>query len=305
MTSWPLLPESISNQFSNPRLPMNITDNIRRFLKRMRAIRRKGRKPSAPRFTLELINRSTQNRIWYIRFTRTRLVVVSLISVAALIALIAVVIYLSPASYILPRSASETISPDYMDMAYKLDSLQERIRVSEQYTSNIATILSGKPVSSQIPGTPGLITDTLMPPSVLEQEFIDAYDERNRYNLSVLSPIAAEGMAFYAPVTDAPVEVAAGTTTAVIIPAALTPVNAVYRGTVIDVTTSAMGVYTVTIQHLNNFISIYGGLTDVLVAKGNNVRAGTPLGFGTSPTPLTFELWHDGTSLNPTQYINF
>ncbi|MDE7427027.1 MAG: M23 family metallopeptidase [Muribaculaceae bacterium] len=274
-------------------------------LRRLSKLRRKGRRGTAPRYTLELINRSTQNRIWYIRFTRTRLVIVSLISVAALIALIAVVIYLSPASHILPRSASENISRDYMEMAYKLDSLQERIRVSEQYTSNIATILSGKPVSAEIPGSPGVITDTLMVPTVLEQEFVNAYDERNRYNLSVLSPIAAEGMAFYAPVTDVPVEVATGTTTAVITPAALTPVDAVYRGTVLDVTSSAMGVYTVIIQHLNNFISIYGGLTEVLVAKGSTVRAGTPIGFGSTPTPLTFELWHDGTALDPTQYINF
>ena len=82
------------------------------------------------------------------------------------------------------------------------------------------------------------------------------------------------------------------------------PLSAIYRGTVISVNTSADGTSSVTVQHPNDFVSIYSGLDHIFVDRGQRVEPGQRLGhIGTMPA--NFELWHKGSPLDPGDYINF
>ena len=65
------------------------------------------------------------------------------------------------------------------------------------------------------------------------------------------------------------------------------------------------------IQHDNNLVSIYKHNSELLKKIGNHVIAGEAIaiignsGELTSGPHLHFELWHNGTPINPEDYIAF
>jgi murein DD-endopeptidase MepM/ murein hydrolase activator NlpD len=69
--------------------------------------------------------------------------------------------------------------------------------------------------------------------------------------------------------------------------------------------------YVIQLQHENNIISIYKHNAELLKHIGDRVKAGEPIaiignsGELTTGPHLHFELWHNGTSLNPQDYITF
>jgi murein DD-endopeptidase MepM/ murein hydrolase activator NlpD len=87
----------------------------------------------------------------------------------------------------------------------------------------------------------------------------------------------------------------------------LTPISAIYRGTVINIYRNSDDLYTIIVQHPNDFISVYDGLTTVFVKKGYKVQSGERLAHAGERGDATFrfELWHNGAELNPTEYMTF
>lgn len=82
----------------------------------------------------------------------------------------------------------------------------------------------------------------------------------------------------------------------------LNPVAAVRDGTVIlRVFTPGEG-HLVQIQHAGNLVSVYRGMAEALPAVGARVKAGEVIG---SASPLTFELWYNGSAVDPENYIVF
>ncbi len=80
------------------------------------------------------------------------------------------------------------------------------------------------------------------------------------------------------------------------------PVVAVRDGTVIlSVWTPGDG-YLLQIQHADNLLSVYRRLSDTQSIVGSRVKAGEIIGMA---GPLVFELWYNGTAVNPLNYIVF
>jgi murein DD-endopeptidase MepM/ murein hydrolase activator NlpD len=69
--------------------------------------------------------------------------------------------------------------------------------------------------------------------------------------------------------------------------------------------------YTISIQHENNLISFYKHNAELLKKVGNVVKAGDAIaiignsGELTTGPHLHFELWHNGTPIDPQTYIVF
>ena len=88
-------------------------------------------------------------------------------------------------------------------------------------------------------------------------------------------------------------------------------VKAAMDGTVILATWTVETGYVLQIQHDNNLISIYKHNAELLKKVGNVVRAGDAIaiignsGELTTGPHLHFELWHNGTPVDPEQYIVF
>lgn len=259
-------------------------------------------------YRLDFIKENTFNRLWSIRMTRTRVWLGGLTFFAAVAALIFVVFAFTPMRRLLPVSMEKTIRAGYLETSLKLDSLERVVERQAVYNTKVSAILDGKPVSDTIPPMAAVaVADSdALAARENEKRFVKAYEGNQRFNLSVLAPIAAEGMAFGSPVgglasrtretTDASLEISTGRNT---------PATAVYKGAVVALVGTSDGMTTVVIQHPNDFLSVYGGLREVFVEKGASVVRGQRIGHTAPPDGLLyFELWHNGTALRPSDYID-
>lgn len=261
------------------------------------------------RYRLDFIKENTFNRLWTVRMTRVRVVIVSLAAMLALVALVWAVIVYTPLRHFVPGTLKGDLRAQYLETALRLDSLEQNARANEAYLASVLAIMRGETDSivpaavSAVPETPS--ADSLARASAAERRFVSRYEEEERFNLSVLAPIAAEGMIFASPVpSTATVEsLASGGVSAV--QAAVLPVSAVYRGTVTGIYYDNDGRAVVTVQHPNDFVSVYSGLTDVFVNKGAKVAASQRIGHTAAGRRLVFELWHNGALLAPGDYVAF
>lgn len=88
-------------------------------------------------------------------------------------------------------------------------------------------------------------------------------------------------------------------------------IKATLDGTVVFAGWTANDGYVIQLQHSNNLVSVYKHNSDLTKRVGDHVKAGEPIaiigntGESSSGTHLHFELWYNGTPVNPQDYILF
>lgn len=244
------------------------------------------------RFRLVFVNDNTLNTVWTLRLTRARVWLLSGLCFAAIAALVVCIVVWSPASYLLPGYMRPEQRLTTVNNTLRLDSLLDATARQQLYINNIMEILTGSDsinaVSKVLPAESG---DTLMTATESERAFVDDWRQRERANLSVLTPIVAEGMMFRIPVVGATIAAAGDT----LLAQRRAPVVAIQDGMIIDARVdAATGRTTITLQHANDFISIYGALSDATVGPGRRVVAGQVLGHVTDDGRLPLTVWHMG-----------
>lgn len=228
------------------------------------------------------------------------------------------IIVSTPLKSLLPGYLYSYERYDMIANAQRIDSLSTEVSVRDMYLDNLRAILKGEldTVIPEVTDTlPRVIPiDSIISTSELERDFVQQYENEQRFNLSVLTPLAAQGITFINPLQGAearfPEEGEDSRRVTFDLPR-LQPVSSIYRGTVLDVYNTMDAGFTVIIQHPNDFISRYSGLTEVMVKRGETVQPGTRLGLierdkgvklGLMPT---FELWNKGAAVNPRDYVPF
>lgn len=81
-------------------------------------------------------------------------------------------------------------------------------------------------------------------------------------------------------------------------------VSAAGAGTVAAITRDVDQVPIIVVRHDNNLMTVYAGLDDVAVTKGQKVSAGTRLGKARSQGVLHFEVRNGFDSVDPEKYLN-
>lgn len=266
---------------------------------------RKNKVKNPARYRLDLIRENTFNRVWSVRLTRVRLWLVAAAAIFGIGAALWVIFAYTPLRTLVPGTLKGDVRAAYIETALRLDSLEQVANANEAYLSALIALMKGEvdtiaPVSE--PTAP--LPDSLLLSGPAERAFVARYNEENRFNLSVLAPLAAEGMVFAAPfpATAETSETPEGSITAT--STTTLPISAVYRGTISAISYTPDGRMMLTLQHPNDFISIVSGLTDVFVPKGSKVSAGQRIGHAKANTPVTFELWHNGALLNSANYVS-
>lgn len=227
---------------------------------------------------------------------------------------LAAVVY-TPLRNLLPKQFTVELRDRYTAMSARLDSVADLNYSYGNYVSNLRSILTdsidtlSRKGDKSIADIQDIPIDSLLPPTDREKTFVRSFEDEERFNLSVLSPIAAEGMTFYAPLTAAGADIALSkgdlpyVTISTASPAG---VSAIYRGTVVNRSYTSGKGFTVTIQHPNDFISVYSGLSEAFCVKGSKVVTGERIGLTNGKKyPFSFELWHNGSPLAPEEYISF
>ncbi len=236
------------------------------------------------RFRVEIINENTLSRLFSVKLSGMKAVLAAAGVIAAVVSLMAMIFMH------LPWQLGGDLRGRYLDASLRIDSLERVVGEQDAYTKNLVAILTDSVDVREIENAPKQVADTLLEASAREQQFIRRFEDDERFNRSVLAPIAAEAMLFESPIENN---------------AHIGEVSSIYRGTVISVATDKYGITTITIQHPNDFISVYGDLEHSYVDKGSKVVAGQRIGRCSLARPLDFELWHSGSLLDPTQYISY
>lgn len=263
-----------------------------------------------------------------VSFRLSRLNVIAIFSVFSLF-WIGVMIYLlaftSMREYI-PGYTDPALASQVYKMELALDSLQYKYTLQSRYMHNIQRIMRGEDFEEPDEvGQSALydysgIENTLSPEdSLLRSEvegqyayslyFYDAQSAEYDQNLVNKGP-----MVFFKPINGIitnrfnsaikhfGVDMVAERNDAV---------KSVYDGVVVFADWTVKTGYVIAVQHPSNFISVYKHNSALLKQQGEAVKAGDPIaiigdsGEQSSGPHLHFELWANGSPVNPLDYINF
>ena len=256
------------------------------------------------------------SRLWSLKITVPRLIAAVTLAVIVIAWTGVFLIAGTPLKVILPGYLGDSARSGYEQLVNRVDSLTAVTEMQNDYLNNMAAILNddlAEEVETQVtqPDSVGIIPiDSILPTSDAERKFVKDYADREKRNLSVLTPITAEGMTFFRPVpssTEAKTDNSqTGPTRSLTL---ITPqgarVSSIYRGTVTATWfDNGSGTSAAMVQHPHDFVSIYTGMRTLYVNKGDKLEAGTAIGAMPQQNPrLVFEMWHDGTSISPQEYI--
>lgn len=246
-------------------------------------------------------------------------------SIAALILILfALVITLCAYTSILDilpgyRTKAERLGEQLTESIMRLDLMERNMEEILAYNEAVATIMGGS--------TPALhstvLTDTIrydksrILPTRADSLLRAALESTtNEYSLTNTKPLQGQSAMFSTPMRgnitrnfDAP---ESSYDVAIMSIDGDDSVMAVENGTIIAVENQAEGLYSVTIQHNGGYISVYKLLGEILVRKGQTVQSGSVIGSlkredgkAEQNVELGFELWRDGTAVDPERYILF
>ncbi|MCA1750325.1 MAG: M23 family metallopeptidase [Cryomorphaceae bacterium] len=276
------------------------------------------------RYRLVLVNDATFDE----RFSAylTPLNVISGVTAVVIVISIFVVsvIVFTPVKEYIPGYSDSKTRISALRAAVRADSLAEAQRIYEQYFDHISRVLAGDVLDDTIAAEPEaekrITYDNLSfaisrEDSILRKEIES--EERFALNPGAgFSSVAMglPGVFFFTPLRGAVsssfdasighygVDIAADEGDAV---------SAVYDGTIVLASFTSDGGYVIQIQHANNLVSVYKHNSALLKKQGDRVEAGDIIavvgntGEYTDGPHLHFELWYNGTPLDPQAFIAF
>lgn len=216
-----------------------------------------------------------------------------------------------------------TLLPGYMKASQRsateenllrLDSLMAVTEMKRAYIDNFLRVTNinrstgdsaaVKPVARE------LSSDSLLDPSEAEKNFISQMKERERFNISVIAPLAAENMLFYPVSSDGSFtkESESSETGEIILPRDEN-VQCAADGAVIALYYSATERgYVVVVQHKRGFVTSYTHVGSPLVGIGDIVNAGQIIALSPAPDSkgkrsFIVRMWHNGLPIIPFDYI--
>ncbi|MCB0821668.1 MAG: M23 family metallopeptidase [Bacteroidales bacterium] len=278
------------------------------------------------KYRLVILNDESYEEKFSFRLSRLNVFVTIGFTAILLITITIFLIAFTPLREYIPGYTDVTLSRRINDLLEKTDSLENVSKQKAAYLANIRRIIEGEDIPYDSLGTipqtsapdPDQINYTRsVEDSLLRQDYrvetsFDLYyndnDELNssRQSLSsqfffnplegiVTSEFDLGGKHYGIDIVSKPNET----------------VKATLDGTVIFADWSIETGYTIAIQHQGNFISVYKHNSVLLKEQGAFVKAGDPVaivgesGELSTGAHLHFELWYNGTPVNPRDYVAF
>lgn len=255
------------------------------------------------RYRLTFVSENTLNTLWTLRLSRTRAWLLAALCMAAVGALVALLLGATPLGSILPGYMRPEQRRTSVENALRVDSLLERQSEQAAWLANVTAILAGREDSVSASGSETPVpesADTLLAASEAERRFVDAWTERERYNLSVVTPVVAQSMSFSAPVLSAMAVDSIGAGSVRISGPRRATVMSIHDATVLDAHLDVpSGQWVIILQHPNEFVSRYEGLASSFVAAGQRIKAGAALGLSADEGQISLRIWRNGSAVDP------
>ena len=281
----------------------------------------KKKKRFAENYRIAILNDRTLKEVWYTVLSLRSLIAVVVLVVLLLVGIGVVLVNFTPLREYVPGYPDANDRQLIVENFIKVDSLEKVVAQKELYFDNLQSILVGKNTKSHFIDRDSIKkVDSKMTPIKLDSSLYRQVDD-DQFNIhfvedetvlpTVLSTIK---MHFYCPlkgdITN-PHSPETGHYGVDVVSDERNPILSVLDGTVIMAGWTLEAGYVIVVQHRNNIVSQYKHNSFLLKKIGDHVRAGEPLGiigntgeYTTGPH-LHFELWQNGTPLNPTDYIIF
>lgn len=271
------------------------------------------------KYKLTFFNEGTLEEVWSFRLSQLSAILSLAMFALAVVAMTAFLIIKTPIRNYLPGYLDVEVRKNIVENALRADSLERKIEAQDLYLRNVTAIFTGTISEDSIRTIDSLALvnpNFDIPKGEAEAEFVQNYEDEEKYNLSVLStkPANSDVIFFYKPaegIITSPyswekkhfgIDLAGKDKTAVL---------ATLEGTITFTGYDAQVGYVIQVQHKNGFLSVYKHNAILLKKIGDEVKAGETIallgnsGELSTSAHLHFELWHDGKPLNPQDYITF
>ncbi len=276
------------------------------------------------KFRFVVLNDATFEEKFSLTLTRTNVWVFLSVVAFTLVFLTAAAIIYTPLKYFIPGFGDYNYRSEILQLKFKTDSLQNALDARAIWLENLVNVANGTIDSTKPAVVKGNVVDKsqiklneVKPEDQdLRKEVEDAENYSLSYNANQNSGMVDEvkQMHLMDPVDGYVTEeydvkkehygidIAAKKDA---------PIKAVLNGKVIDASYTLETGYVMMVQHPNSLISIYKHCSRLFKKPGDAVKAGDVLAIVGSTGELStgphlhLELWHNGRSLNPRDYIVF
>lgn len=271
------------------------------------------------KYRLVILNEDTFEEKISFKLSRLNVFVLGWISTFVLIALTTVLIAFTPLREYIPGYSSTKLKKQATELTYKTDSLVNVLNYTNKYLSNIRMVLSGDVANNKM-NRDSLFEQVKIDPNTVDLSPIkedlnlraqvaleDKYNlfgnTKTESSLVLFSPVSGtisqnydKDKKHFAVDVVAPKD---------------SPIKSVAQGTVIFADWTTETGYVIIVEHKDNLLSVYKHNSALHKTQGEIVKAGEVIatigntGELTTGPHLHFELWSNGTSVNPTNYIDF
>ncbi len=260
---------------------------------------------------------------WYMYISPLRILIGFVALVLMLFIIVILVVAYTPIMDTIPGYPGSKSREMLVRNIMRLDSLEREMNHLTVYSDNIALIMEGKtPVIrdvSRIGDSIEIQDKRLIAPSAADSILRAQMEGVGAYSLSASAAASriSKSTADLVPPAQglvqthfSPVQGHFGVT---VITTSNQPVVAVREGSVILSLWTPEDGYIVQIQHPDNLVSVYKHISQVQRTVGTRVRAGEIIGIAgetgekgfDSSGPFGFELWYNGTPVDPENYVIF
>lgn len=278
------------------------------------------------KYRLVLMNEDNFEQKISIRLSQLNVIgIVSIFSLFWMGVMIYLMAFTTLREYI-PGYTDPNLASQVYKMELTLDSLEQRYTLQTRYLSNIRRILKGEDFEenenlepTEVYDYSGIENIPSEEDSILRAEV----ESQSAYNLYFYDAQAADyerdiaikgPMVFFKPINGIITNhynAAIKHFAVDLVSERNDAVKSVYDGIVILSDWTVNTGYVIAIQHPSNFISVYKHNSALLKQQGDIVRSGDPIaiigntGEQSSGPHLHFELWANGSPVNPLDYISF
>jgi murein DD-endopeptidase MepM/ murein hydrolase activator NlpD len=268
---------------------------------------------------LVILNEESFEEIFSLKLNLMNVFVVVTISAILIISITTYIIAFTPLREFIPGYASNKLKKDATILAVKSDSLALEVKKNELYIQSIKKILTGDLEYAKFnkdsilnPENTDISKDKLNP-SEEELKLREQVALEDKYNLFEKAQ-SKVNLVLFPPVRGHITEKYSAKNKHFAIDVAVpkdTPIKSVANGTVVfaDWTPSTGNV--IIIKHRDAILSVYKHAATLTKTQGDVVRTGEVIGLAGSTGKestgihLHFELWKDGFTIDPTQFIDF
>ena len=272
------------------------------------------------KYRLIIYNDNSLKEVGFLRLTGFNLLwIIGLVTVL-LVSLVFVLIAYTSIRELIPGYPDSSFRRSMVENAIRLDSLENEMRIRDQHFENLHKIISGQDTSdtNEVVQTNLKSKAVSFTKSVKDSEFRKQIEAEEQFNISMANPGYQKQNSdvnynlFFSPIPGIVTQTYNTSHYGIdLVAKANEVVKSVLDGTVIFSTWTIETGYTITVQHENNFISIYKHNSELLKKVGTFVHAGEVIaiignsGEFSSGPHLHFELWQNGQPVNPEEYIKF